>query len=225
MENKKPTIYVLAGPNGIGKTTVNPFFIPSGVTYINADDIAKQLKEKYQNINVQELANAQALEQMNKFIISRQDFAIETNLADNDTWKFLENIQLLGYSVQLNFFCTDNINICINRIAMRVLQGGHFVRTDIVHLRYEAGLKLLKYYKGVPDKLLLTDNTSGLSRNCAELNKGELVSIDKENLPIWISNLLSLQIDKKDNFQDLDEVREKYRKMKETQNNSNNETI
>ena len=39
----KPTIYVLAGANGIGKTSVNPFFIPKGVTYINADDIARQL--------------------------------------------------------------------------------------------------------------------------------------------------------------------------------------
>ena len=67
MENK-PTIYILAGPNGIGKTTVNQYFIPSEVPYINADDIAKQLRERLNTTNVQELANAEALEQMNKFI-------------------------------------------------------------------------------------------------------------------------------------------------------------
>ena len=64
----KPTIYVLAGANGIGKTSVNPFFIPKGVTYINADDIARQLRERLGNVNVQELANAEALDLMNTFI-------------------------------------------------------------------------------------------------------------------------------------------------------------
>jgi predicted ABC-type ATPase len=41
MDNNQATIYVLAGPNGIGKSTLNSFFIPIGTPYINADDIAK----------------------------------------------------------------------------------------------------------------------------------------------------------------------------------------
>ena len=85
MTENKPTIYILAGPNGIGKTTVNQYYIPSEVPYINADDIAKQLREKMNDTNVQELANAEALEQMNRFIYKKQDFAIESNLADEDT--------------------------------------------------------------------------------------------------------------------------------------------
>lgn len=69
-----PTIYVLAGPNGVGKTTVNPFFVPNGVPYINADDIARQLHERLGESNVQELSNAQALERMNGFMALRQSF-------------------------------------------------------------------------------------------------------------------------------------------------------
>jgi predicted ABC-type ATPase len=56
MENK-PTLYVLAGPNGIGKTTSFYDFVPQNMTFINADDIAKQLREKSGEVNIQEIAN------------------------------------------------------------------------------------------------------------------------------------------------------------------------
>jgi predicted ABC-type ATPase len=37
------TLYVIAGPNGIGKTTSTLSLIPSGVPIINSDEIAKQV--------------------------------------------------------------------------------------------------------------------------------------------------------------------------------------
>jgi predicted ABC-type ATPase len=148
----KPTIYILAGANGVGKTTVNPFFIPKNVPYVNADDFAYQLRQRLGNdVNVQELANAEALEQMNRFIAKRRTFAIETNLADTDTWLFLIGIQGLGYDVHLNFFGVSDVDICINRVNNRVLQGGHYVRPDIVIARYKTGLALLKHYKNIPN--------------------------------------------------------------------------
>ena len=153
-----PKIYVLAGANGIGKTTVHPFFVPEGITYINADDIARQLRERLGEVNVQELANAQALERMNAFIAKHSNFAIETNLADQDTWLFLKGLKGLGYTVHINFFGVTNVEICIHRVKNRVPQGGHFVHPDIVKMRYEAGLKLLKQHLSVPDLVSVQKN-------------------------------------------------------------------
>ena len=79
----KPTIYILAGANGIGKTSINPFFIPKGVTYINADDIARQLRERLGSVNVQELANAEAIDRMNGFIAKRQNFPVKKVTFEN----------------------------------------------------------------------------------------------------------------------------------------------
>ena len=213
MENK-PTIYVLGGPNGIGKTTVNQYYIPSEVPYINADDIAKQLRERLNSVNVQELANAEALEQMNKFIYKRKDFAIESNLADEDTWLFLVNIQRLGYSVCLTFFCTSDVDICINRVNMRFLQGGHFVRPDIVKMRYENGLKLLRHFKAIPDRLFFNDNTTEKSIRCLEMQKGESV-FKTEELPAWIQFVCAENEKTKTEFSTIDDVRAKYRQMNE----------
>jgi predicted ABC-type ATPase len=214
----KPTIYVLAGANGVGKTTVNPFFIPKNVPYVNADDFAYQLRQRLGNdVNVQELANAEALEQMNRFIAKSQTFAIETNLADADTWRFLIGIQGLGYDVHLNFFGVSDVDICINRVNNRVLQGGHYVRPDIVIARYKVGLALLKHYKNIPNWLVLTDNTT-TSINCIEMSLGEIL-FQKEDLPEWVKNTVVDGKNTEKPYNSLDDVREKYRKLRNGDNN------
>ncbi|MCC6723308.1 MAG: hypothetical protein IT258_02270 [Saprospiraceae bacterium] len=209
----KPEIYVLAGANGVGKTTLNLLAIPRAITFINADDIAKQLKERLGDINVQELANAQALEHMNALIAERQDFAIETNLADQETWQFLMGLQRIGYLVRLYFFGVSDVDICINRVFNRVPQGGHFVHPDIVRMRYEAGLKLLRQYKHIPDQLILTDN-EGESTNCAELRLGE-VTWKSESLPDWAAFVLENEAANSPTDSTIEGIREKYRRMKD----------
>ncbi|GAA4458829.1 hypothetical protein GCM10023189_31710 [Nibrella saemangeumensis] len=42
----KPAFYVIAGPNGVGKSTAAYQLIPSGVEQINPDDIARQLRDQ-----------------------------------------------------------------------------------------------------------------------------------------------------------------------------------
>jgi predicted ABC-type ATPase len=187
MENK-PVLYILAGPNGIGKTTSFYDFVPRNMTFINADDIAKQLREKSGEVNIQEIANGEATKLLNGLIAKRENFGFETNLADNDTWKFIENIQLIGYQIIIDFYCIDDVEICINRVFNRVKEGGHFVRPDIVKMRYENGLKLLKYYFNLPEKLILTNNAdSPIEFLIAE--KGEII-YRNENLPQWVLSLL-----------------------------------
>jgi predicted ABC-type ATPase len=217
----KPIIYILAGPNGIGKTTANPFFIPLGIPYINADDFAKQFRERLgHQTNVQELANAAAIEYMNDFLNQNQSFAIETNLADEDTWRFLMGVQKLGYFVQLHFFNTSDVQICIDRVENRFLHGGHYVRPDIVKMRYDLGLKLLRFYKNIPDRLFLTDNTLGMGELCMEMQRGSIV-FQMETLPSWIQFVLNEPDTFKKNYSSIDEIREKYRLMNRKKEDEN----
>ena len=55
--DKKPVLVVLAGPNGGGKTTFFELFIaPSGLSFVNADFIAKELAEKGKPVSDYEAA-------------------------------------------------------------------------------------------------------------------------------------------------------------------------
>ncbi len=151
---------------------------------------------------------------MNVLITNHQDFAIETNLADQETWQFLKGLQGIGYTIRLYFYSVSDVDICINRVHNRVPQGGHFVHPDIVRLRYEAGLTLLKQHRAVPDQLILTDN-EGESINCAELILGEVVW-KSDTLPDWVKFVLATEQEMEPEFNSITDVREKYRRMKDT---------
>lgn len=210
MDNS-PVLYILAGPNGIGKTSSFYDFVPQNFTFINADDIAKQLREKSGDMNIQEIANGEATSQMNQLIAKKASFGFETNLADNETWKFIETIQLIGYQIIIDFFCVDSIQICINRVNNRVKEGGHFVRPDIVKMRYESGLKLLKYYKHIPDTLILTDNSSTPIK-FVEMRKGEII-FRKENPPIWVQNMIEKVVEKDNLDKTIEEIKQRYKEQ------------
>jgi predicted ABC-type ATPase len=145
-------LYIVAGPNGAGKTTLFKKIIPEGVDYINADAIAKTIREKAGGLNVQDIANRETAEIFSTKVRQRESFSIETNLADVDTYKSFIALKALGYRINLVFLSVDDINTCIARVAQRVAQGGHNVNPDVIRARYETGLKLLAHYKNDIDR-------------------------------------------------------------------------
>jgi len=144
-----PILYVVAGPNGAGKTSAFRQLVPAGTDYINADLIAKGIREQAGGLNTQELANSEAAILFENKIKAGETFAIETNLVDADTYKsFISAQRTYGYQVTLLFLTVDDVNVCIKRVEQRVREGGHNVNPLVIRDRYVTGLKLLAHYKG-----------------------------------------------------------------------------
>jgi predicted ABC-type ATPase len=206
------SLYVVAGPNGTGKTTSFDSLVPKDLDYINADLIVKSIREQAGGLNVQDIANHEVAKIFFEKIEKRESFAIETNLCDLDTYKSLIEVQGLGYEVTIFFLCVRQVEICIDRVKQRVSQGGHNVNSDVIRDRYTTGLKLLKHYKSFPDCLLLLDNSLGHLEVLAELRKGK-VHFQNTNIPNWTEVILSdpLGAEKKD-FTSIEEVRKSYKK-------------
>ena len=76
-------------------------------------------------------------------------------------------------------------------------------------MRYENGLKLLKHYFNLPDKLILTNN-SDLPIEFLIAEKGEII-YRKNNLPEWIISVLPEL--KKDilSHKSINEIKDRYR--------------
>ena len=78
-----PTLYILAGCNGAGKTTASKFLLPDVFKtniFINADIIAASLNATNPEI-VALKAGRIMLEQIQQRLEKRETFAIETTLA------------------------------------------------------------------------------------------------------------------------------------------------
>jgi predicted ABC-type ATPase len=68
--------------------------IPTGIPIINSDEIATTARNAgIINTNTQEYSNREAMRIMNEYLQKHSSFAIETNLADLETWKFLLETQ------------------------------------------------------------------------------------------------------------------------------------
>jgi predicted ABC-type ATPase len=215
-----PTLFVIAGPNGIGKTTSSYDVVPKNTPVINSDEIAKEARiAGLLTVNSQEYSNREAMRLIEEQTKTRNSFAIETNLADLDTWKFLLEMQKTGYTIHLKFFSTDDINILNERISERYRQGEHFVNPDVVLERYVNGLNLLNHYFTRPDILELFDNTKQMIR-LAEITHGQIIEV-VDSLPNWVTQYLGQhfqqQIEKQKNVRELgsiEEVRKSYEELK-----------
>ena len=212
-------LYIIAGPNGIGKTTSAFDIIPQNIPIISSDEIIKQVKAaELVKTNTQEYSNREAQLLVQQHLGKRVTFAIETNLSDEETWKFLKGVKKLGYQLHLVYLSTDNLELLNSRIYERSLRGEHFVRPDIVEERYFLSLKLLNYYYKIPNVIQLIDNSEAL-KPIALIKDGKLESA-ADKLPDWFTKHLgaiTAKPKKSKSVKDLssiDEVRKRYQQRK-----------
>jgi predicted ABC-type ATPase len=183
----RPIIVAVAGPNGAGKTTFyNAHLRRSGLRFINADNIAAEMK-----LGVYEaaaLANAVRLELFKQ----RESFVFETVFSDpvGDKLKFLKDAADSGYAVALCHIGLADSATSEERVAMRVSQGGHDVPSEKLVRRFERTLANLKAAINQLPLVLVYDNSdlNAPFRKVAEYHQGLAYFLAKP-LPAWLTRL------------------------------------
>lgn len=157
-----PTLFIISGCNGAGKTTASFTVLPELLKvreFVNADEIARGLSP-FQPEKVAIQAGKIMLNRLHDLLSQRQDFAFETTLSSKSFIGLINQARQAGYSVNLVYYWLDSVNLAIERVKMRVSEGGHDIADSIIIRRYYAGLKnLLNLYKGKVDYWLLIDNS------------------------------------------------------------------
>lgn len=188
-----PTLYILAGPNGSGKTTYYETasaegFIDSNLSFINADLITRSLPGGYTPDNFAK-ADEITRKKIAEHIHAMTDFMIESNLATQRDYDWINALIKKGYEIILFFLGTSFLEININRVKKRVAEGGHDIAEPIIEHRYKMGLMYLKGNLQLFHKAYLIDNSGETALVMAELNNGIIQSKDL-NSPQWVSDVL-----------------------------------
>jgi predicted ABC-type ATPase len=136
-----PSIYVLAGTNGAGKSSVAGAAIRErGADYFNPDEAARRIMEKDPGMDVRE-ANSQAwlhgTRLLEKAIAERGDYAFETTLGGNTIPALLERAHSAGFAVRVWFVGLEGPELHIARVRARVAAGGHDIPEDKIRERYD----------------------------------------------------------------------------------------
>lgn len=155
-------IVIIAGPNGAGKTTFAREFLPNEAncpTFVNADLIAAGLSPF-----APELAAFKAgrlmLEEIAAYVKRGESFAFETTLSGLSYAQMIPVWRLSDYTVELAFLSLPDVEMAIERVAMRVRQGGHNIPENVICRRYAHGIANFERYKMLVDSWQLYDNSS-----------------------------------------------------------------
>ena len=139
--SEPPRIYVLAGVNGAGKSSIGgAAFRDNGVEYFNPDETAHKLIAENRGLSQAE-ANAAAWQQGNRLlkraIDERLDFAFETTLGGNTILRQLVEASTKGIEVHVWYAGLAGVELHIKRVQSRVRRGGHDIPEEAIHRRYE----------------------------------------------------------------------------------------
>lgn len=83
------------------------------------------------------------LTKIDKLITNNKDFAFETTLATKSYTKTIHRAKKEGYQIILVFFWLSSVDLAIERVKTRVLEGGHNIPEPIIIRRYYSGLSNL----------------------------------------------------------------------------------
>lgn len=159
---KSPSLYIIAGCNGAGKTTASFTLLPDVLKcqqFVNADEIAKGLSP-FNPESVSMEAGRIMLNRIEKLLKKGSTFAIETTLATRSYQALINRAHKLGYLVHLLYIWLSSPQLAIKRVAQRVSEGGHNIPSDVVIRRYHHGINnLFKLFMPIVDSWIIIDNT------------------------------------------------------------------
>lgn len=117
-----PTLFVVAGSNGCGKSTLTR---TTWFRRIEVVDPGAVVRRKALATHVE--AARLAVRQRRSLIRSGLSAAVETTLPGHGALRLMETAKAAGYRIELHYVCPRSPSLTPDRIRNRVALGGHDV--------------------------------------------------------------------------------------------------
>lgn len=160
----KPLLYVLAGVNGAGKSSIGESeFRSQGSAVFNPDTVAQQIRNLHPDIPLA-LANAHAW-QIGKSLLEQaisggRDYRFETTLGGRTIAQLLEQAARTGHRLHVWFCGLASADLHLRRVRSRVAHGGHDIPEEKIHERWNRSRENLIRLLPLIDHLRVYDNSA-----------------------------------------------------------------
>lgn len=143
MPDAAPCIYVLAGANGAGKSSIAGATLRKNhADYFNPDEATRKILAANPGIGPEAANGAAWMEGkrlLERAIAERRDFAFETTLGGKTISRLLEEALSRGIEVRVWYAGLRSPELHIARVRSRVHKGGHDIPEARIRERYDSG--------------------------------------------------------------------------------------
>ena len=204
-------IYVLAGTNGAGKSSLmGAMLLRQGVKYFNPDLAAQRILSTNPGIS-QEQANSAAWHEgrrlLERVITEKLDFAFETTLGGKTIATLLDQALSQGLEVRIWYVGLDSVERHLARVRSRVAQGGHNIPEERIRERYiQSRINLIRFLPRLTE-LLVYDNSEEADPRTGTAPKPRLIlrmvrgkvreTCELIRVPEWAKSILAAALNLK----------------------------
>lgn len=166
----KPTLCLIGGCNGAGKTTLARELLPlMGIRhFLNADLIAAGLSPLDPTLSAFR-AGRLLIGEARALVKAGTSFALESTLSGKTHLGLLRMARECGYGVVLHYILLSSPTQAVERVSLRVMQGGHDVPEADIRRRFERSRRhLIADFLPLADEWVLWDNSVPPHQRVAE---------------------------------------------------------
>lgn len=208
-------LYLFAGVNGVGKSTMYNSQIEEGIKQsirINTDEIVRTFGDWKNNADQIKAAKI-AIKLRNHCFEEGKSFNEETTLTGKTILKTIDRAKELGYKIYLYYIGIDSPEIAKERVRNRVLKGGHDISSEVIEKRYYESLENLKKIISKCDYVDIYDNTD-IYKLVFSFANNEIIenSISSSE---WAKEAIREKINSMSNFSVKEAKQEKNNNLKE----------
>jgi predicted ABC-type ATPase len=168
-----PTLYLITGSNGAGKSTVGPDYFPPHVVAhhvifdgdkLYTGKVAELWPEQMKSLKEAKKIAAEfivtTLERLlDNALENNEDFIYEGHFPSYATWDFPKRFKNNGYHIQMLFLGLKDADLSEMRVGLRAKKGGHNVPRYDIENNFYGNLQMLNEHYHLLDHLQIVDTS------------------------------------------------------------------
>lgn len=189
MHETMPIMYVFAGNNGSGKSTIRNLIVDRlGISInIDPDALARGMDSNHPERR-KVSAGKEAIKLARDCIHNSRDFSIETTLAGGNAIRLMRDAKTNGFEVTMFYVGLGDYRLNIERVAARVKNGGHHIPTEDIIRRHDTSMQNLMSHLHLLDHLIVIDNSRAEGEIALVIRYGSIIH-RADLLPLWIEKI------------------------------------
>jgi predicted ABC-type ATPase len=191
-----PEYTVVAGPNGVGKSTFSKIFSAEDSIIFDPDKVKAVKERQYPDIPLESIETMITTEYWNtedSSVEKNLDLTVETNLRNGFLIDRLQLFKSRGYTTNLIYMILQDIKLSTDRVGLRTAQKGHYIDPESIKYNFNQGLEVLKQHFKKFDNFLLMDGSVdkqlALPKRLLQISNQQISYFNAET-PSWTMPLI-----------------------------------